>query len=518
MKKHPDTLPNDVEALKKMILGQQQQIDGQQRKILTLEETLRLERFNRFGASSEKAPGQGELFNEAEDCIDNVDDEPTDGDSITEQSSTPIDKVKPKRKPLPSNLPRVRKVYELAESELQCPCGCTLTEIGEEISEQLDVIPARFQVIQHARKKYACKSCEDTIKTAEKPQKILPKSNASAGTLAYVITAKYQDGLPLHRLSNIFKRFDVDLSRQTLSDWTLKTAVQCVPVIEALQKQLNAGAVVHCDETTVQVLKEPDKAAQSKSYMWVQKGGPPGKPVVRFSYDRGRSGQVPLRLLKGYQGALMTDGYTGYNAVAEQDGIVHLCCMAHLRRKFVDAQKSADKKGKTQRTSKADVAVNYIAKLYAVEKAHKDSDSVTRQVVRQEKSVLILKEFRKWIDKTQPKVLPKSKLGEALSYAEKYWDKATRYVENGDWPIDNNPAENAIRPFVIGRKNWLFSNTVSGANASATLYSLIETAKLNMHEPYNYLRWLFNELPKMIDGDAEHLMPWNIAPSAIKPN
>ena len=449
MENHPDILPNDVEALKKLILGQQQQIQGQQRKILTLEEALRLERFNRFGASSEKAPGQGELFNEAEGCVDDTEEEPTDSDSATEQSSA--EKVKPKRKPLPSNLPRVRKVYELPESELQCPCGCTLTEIGEEISEQLDVIPATFQVIQHARKKYACKSCEDTIKTAEKPAKILPKSNASAGTLAYVITAKYQDGLPLHRLSNIFKRFDVDLSRQTLSDWTLKTATQCEPIIEALQKQLNAGPVVHCDETTVQVLKEPDKAAQSKSYMWVQKGGPPGKPVVRFNYDRGRSGQVPLRLLKGYQGALMTDGYTGYNAIAEQEGITHLCCMAHLRRKFVDAQKSVQKKGKAQRTSKADVAVSYIAKLYAIEKSHRDSDATTRHSARQEKSVLILKGFREWINKTLPKVLPKSKLGEALSYADKYWDKATRYIENGEWPIDNNPAENAIRPFVIGR-------------------------------------------------------------------
>jgi len=511
MKKAPDTLPDDIELLKKMILGQQQ-------KIHTLEEALRLEKFNRFGASSEKAPGQGELFNEAEDCIGDEVDEPTDADSTTEQSSAPADKVKPKRKPLPSNLPRVRNVYELAESELQCPCGCTLTEIGEEISEQLDVIPAKFQVIQHARKKYACKSCEESIKTAEKPAKTLPKSNASAGTLAYVVTAKYQDGLPLHRLSNIFKRFGVDLSRQTLSDWTLKTATQCEPIIEALQKQLNAGPVVHCDETTVQVLKEPDKAAQSKSYMWVQKGGPPGKPVVRFSYDRGRSGQVPLRLLQGYQGALMTDGYTGYNAIAEQEGITHLCCMAHLRRKFVDAQKSVQKKGKNQRTSKADVAVSYIAKLYAIEKSHKDSDATTRHIARQEKSAVILKGFREWLDKTLPNVLPKSKLGEALSYADKYWDKATRYIENSEWPIDNNPAENAIRPFVIGRKNWLFSNTVNGANASAVLYSLIETAKLNMHEPYDYLRWLFTELPKLKENDVEGLMPWNVDPSAIKPN
>lgn len=509
MKNTADSLPDNIELLKKMVLGQQQ-------KIQTLEEALRLEKCNRFGASSEKVPGQGELFNEAEDCLENAESEQTDSNAAVEQSDETAKKVRPKRKPLPANLPRVRKVYELPESELQCPCGCTLTEIGEDVSEQLDVIPAKFQVIQHARKKYACKSCEDTIKTAEKPPKILPKSNASAGTLAYVITAKYQDGLPLHRLSSIFKRFDVDLSRQTLSDWTLKTAVQCEPIIDAIQKQLTSGPVVHCDETTVQVLKEPDKTAQSKSYMWVQKGGPPDKPAVRFSYDRGRSGQVPLRLLAGYQGVLMTDGYAGYNEVAVQDGIIHLCCMAHLRRKFVDAQKSVQKKGKTQRTSKADVAISYIAKLYAIEKMHAKSNTETRYSARQDKAKPILEAFRKWLDSSLLKVLPKSALGKALSYADKYWDKATRYVEAGDWPIDNNPAENAIRPFVIGRKNWLFSNTVNGANASATLYSLVETAKLNMHEPYDYLRWLLTELPKRPDGNVSGLMPWDVDPLEIK--
>ena len=205
MKITTKTLPNDVELLKKMVLEQQKINQQLQQKVTTLAEVIQLERQRRFGASSEKAPGQGELFNEAEACIDEV-VESESSETITTHSPETI-QSKPKRKPLPDNLPRLRKVIELPAAQRQCSCGCTLTEIGEETSEQLDVIPAKFQVIVHVRKKYGCKACEDTIKTAEKPAKLLPKSNATAGTLAYVITAKYQDGLPLYRLSNIFNRF-----------------------------------------------------------------------------------------------------------------------------------------------------------------------------------------------------------------------------------------------------------------------------------------------------------------------
>lgn len=211
---------------------------------------------------------------------------------------------------------------------------------------------------------------------------MLPKRNATPGMLAYIITAKYQDGLPLYRLSNILKRYEIELSRQTLSNWVLKTAEQLDPVINHLQQKLLRGSVLHCDETTVQVLKEPDKSAQRKSYMWVQKGGPPGQPVVRFVYDKSRATDVPSRLLKGYEGALMTDGYSGYNDVVPHEKLVHLCCMAHVRRKFVEGQNSTPKKGLKRKTSKADMAVSFIAKLYAVEKQHATSDNDTRYQAR----------------------------------------------------------------------------------------------------------------------------------------
>jgi transposase len=222
----------------------------------------------------------------------------------------------------------------LPAEELICGCGCQLEEIGEDISEQLDIIPARVQVIQHVRKKYARKNCEETIKSAPRPNTLLPKAIASANTMVYIITTKYADGLPLYRLSEILKRYGVDLSRQTLSTSVLKTAQLVDPMIKQMQRQLHAGPVLHMDETRVQVLKKPDRTAQSQSYMWVQRGGPPDKPIIHFTYEPSRAASVPAQLLSGYEGVLMTDGYQPYRQVAAQQQLTHLCCWAQVRRKF----------------------------------------------------------------------------------------------------------------------------------------------------------------------------------------
>ncbi len=473
-----DTLPDNINLLKEIILQQAEKNKILSEKISILEEFIRLSKQQKFSSSSEKDSRQGELFNEAEATAENENiteeiDSAADEKPVIENASR---KNKPVRKPLPADLPRIQHVYELPLEQRQCACGCTLTEIGEDISEQLDIVPAQLRVIQNVRKKYACKACEDTVKTADRLEQFLPKSNASPNTLAYVIINKYQDGLPLYRLSNIFQRMDIDLSRQTLSGWMINAAQRLQPVTQHLQKTLLQSSLIHLDETRVQVLREPDKAAQSQSYMWVQKSRESGKSIVLFHYDSSRSGQVPLRLLDDYRGALMTDGYEGYNAVVSKNKLTHLCCMAHARRKFVDAKKALPAKTKS---GKIDVGISVFAKLYAIEQQHKNSDSETRYHARQQHSLPLLLQFKNWLDQTQANVLPKGKLGEAMAYAQKYWRKLTRYVENGDWPIDNNAAENAIRPFVIGRKNWLFSNTVKGADASATLYSLIETAKAN---------------------------------------
>lgn len=508
-RKPADDLPTDVAALQKLLLAERSRTQSLETQVHGLLEALRLARHQRFGASSEKTLGQGELFDEAEQALDSLVDlavEPQPPGPDAKAAATAPKTTRPARKPLPANLPRVRKVITLPEAEQTCSCGCQLREIGETVSEQLDIIPAKLQVIQQVRKKYACQYCDEGIKTAPRANTLLPKAIATANTMAYVITAKYADGLPLYRLNTILKRHGIDLSRQTLSESVLAVAEKLTPFMAHLNTTLLNSDVMHMDETTVQVLKEPGKTAQSKSYMWVQRAGPPEKPIVLFHYDPRRSGEVAKTLLAGYQGALMSDGYIAYKQFDHISGVTHLCCWAHTRRKFVEAQK-AQPKGKTGR---ADLAISLIAKLYAVEKRHKGSDAEARQNARATQSVDTLQALKAWLDKTQPQVPPSNTLGKAIAYTLKYWTELTQYTRNGTWPIDNNPAENAIRPFVIGRKAWLFSNSQRGATASAHLYSLIETAKANGREPYQYLSWLFEKLPTSKTDDYEQLMPWNM--------
>lgn len=501
-----EKLPNDVESLKALLLAERNTTERLQKKIKTLFEAIRLARHQRFGASSEKAPGQGELFDEAEASLDTPEDVAQDESKSTSETDTKSGTKRKSRKPLPANLPRIRDVIELPEEDRVCACGCQLSEIGEDISEQLEIIPAKLSVIQYVRKKYACKSCEETIKSAPRANVLLPKAIASNNTMAYIITAKYADGLPLYRLSPILQRYGIDLSRQTLSESVIAVGQKIDPFLNHCRRILNSGNVMHMDETTVQVLNEPGKAPQSKSYMWVQRGGPPGQTVVLFNYEPSRSSAVTEKLLENYRGVLMSDGYTAYRQVAAKKQLIHLCCWAHARRKFVDAQK-AQPKGKAGR---ADSALSLIAKLYAVEKRNKESDSETRQLARATESNRVLDDLKQWLEKAQREVPPARVLGKAINYTLKYWLELSRYTENGDWPIDNNVAENAIRPFVIGRKNWLFSNSQRGATASANLYSLIETAKANGREPYQYLSWLFERLPKTKPADYAELMPWKM--------
>jgi transposase len=505
------TLADENVELKKTILRQQQLLTQKQQQIEQLLEQFRLQRHRQFGVSSEQAPGQGHLFNEVEIlAAENSDD---DAEETPVSAAGEKKPARGRRQPLPAELPRIDIIHDLTESEKVCACGCQRHVIGEVVSEQLDIIPAQVRVIHHIRKKYGCAQCESAPVTAVLPPQPIPKSNASAGLLAHIAIAKYQDALPLHRQESILQRAGIDLSRQTLARWMIQSAQLLQPLHNLLRDQLLAGPVIHCDETVVQVLKEPDKSVTSQSYMWVQSGGPPDKAVTLFDYRSSRAGQVPLHLLQDYRGYLMTDGYEGYNAIAQQDGIEHLCCWAHVRRKFVEAQRAQPKSKNTKSSAvgKADMALNYIGKLYGIEQRCHDDNIETRHQTRQQESVPLLNQLRAWLDKTLSTVLPSGKLGEALQYLHKYWKKLIRYTERGDLPIDNNRAENAIRPFVIGRKNWLFSDTPQGAHASAIIYSVIETAKANGLESYRYLRQVFQDLPAATSvADIEALLPWNI--------
>ena len=484
-------------------------IARQASRIALLEEMVRLHNQKRFASSSEKSPGQQEMFNEAEltDAAEQWLSE-SEGLPDTENKTAPAKPKKPGRKPLPAELPRIRVVHTLPASELTCSCGCRRSVIGEETSEQLEIIPAKMQVIVNVRKKYACKQCENGIKTADLPPQPIPKSNAGPGLLAHIAINKFQDALPLYRQAAILQRSGIELGRNTLAGWMIKSGELIQPLINLLEDKLLAYPVMHCDETCVQVLKEPGKEATSKSYMWVRVGGPPTQPVRLFHYAASRSGGVAGDLTAGYQGYLQTDDYAGYNSAAADSGITQLGCWAHARRKFIEAQKGAKKHKKA---GKADMAISFIRKLYALEKQIAEQSPEEKYQARQQQAKPILDKIRAWLDKTRHSTLPKGLLGKALAYLDKNWDKLTVYIEDGRLNIDNNPAENAIRPFVVGRKNWLFSATVPGAKSSANLYGLIETAKANNIEPYRYLRHIFKELPGAQTAEQiEKLLPWNV--------
>ena len=315
-------------------------------------------------------------------------------------------------------------------------------------------------------------------------------------------------------METIFKRLGIHLPRNTQAHWMIKGTQLLQPIYNLLNDQLLSSGYIHMDETTVQVLNEPGKSAESKRYMWVRRTGDVDHPIVLFDDHPRRSGDAVTLLISDYQGYLQTDDYASYLKIGASAGVTHLGCMAHARRKFIDAQKvMPSQKGKV---SKADVAVEMIAVLYRIEAGIKGKPASERYTVRQQKSIPQLDKIRAWLDKALEYTLPKGRTGVAIAYLHKNWKKLIGYTLDGRLNIDNNPVENAIRPFAIGRKNWMFSDSQSGAKASAMYYSMIETAKANGLEPYAYLWALFTQLPscKTVE-DYELLLPWNIKLEAV---
>ncbi len=426
------------------------------------------------------------------------------------------DRKKGGRKPLPKDLPRIEVIHDIDDADKVCACGCDKTRIGEESSEKLDVIPAKAQVIVHIRPKYACKSCEGvqddgaTIAIAPVHAQIIPKSIASPGLLSHIITAKFTDHLPFYRQEKQFTRIGVKISRTSMCNWAMQAAAACQPLLNLLEDDVLEGNFVNIDETTLQVLREPGRTPTSKSYMWLFRRGDPEKPILIYKYHPSRAGDVARTFLGDFRGYVQTDGYAGYNFLDGIEGIVHIGCWAHSRRKFNDVLKSL---GKSSKSSSANKALKYIKKMYKLEKEARKGkwshDEIYR--MRQDKAKPILDEFKKWLSKEILLTPPKGLLGKAIAYTLNQWKRLAGYIKDGCLTMDNNMAENSIRPFVIGRKNWLFSGTPKGAEASALLYSLIETAKVNKLEPYAYLRYILGKLPvASCLEDYEALLPWNV--------
>ena len=467
-----------------------------------------------FGKRSEKLTpedeSQGRLFNEAEDGRGVVDDD-------EREVAAPVTTVKSHerkkrgRKPLPDDLPREDGIHDLPESEKQCPCcGKPRPAIGTEESEELDIVPAKITVLHHVKKKYGPCECDGflnsgkpEIATAKMPQRMIPGSIASAGLLAYTIVSKFADALPFYRQSRIFQRIDVDISRATMCNWTIGAYERMAGFFEVFIDEMKKGEFMRMDETSVQVLCEEGRPPESKSYMWVAIGYPArGRPLVLYQYHPSRSRDIPNEFLEDFRGHLQTDGYDGYNLAAGRDGIIHVGCFAHARRYFFDAAKL------NKQDSRAHRALDFIRKLYEIESRIRGQGLPLDTFVekRKKEAFPVLDEFRLWLARTGPEIVPSSRTGRAIAYTLKEWDKLIRYLDADFLTPDNNEIERAIRPFVIGRKNWLFSNTPRGAHASAAMYSLIESAKANKIEPYQYLHFLFTNLPLISCTDELRLL------------
>jgi transposase len=460
---------------------------------------------HRYGKKSEKEnPNQPSLFDEIA--------QPNNTEEIieAEQEITVAahQRKKAGRKPITEELPRVKQIYDLPESEKTCECGCALTQISEEVTEQLDIVPAKVQVIQHVRYKYACKACEGTIKTAQGPKHPIPKSIASPGLLAHIAVSKFCDHLPLYRMESVLKRMGVDIARNTLSHWMIKISELLLPIYKLLQYQILTYDIAFADETPVQVLKEPDRPPESKSYMWCFIGGPPEKRSIIYHYDISRGHAVPLQILEDFKGWLHCDGHSAYETYAKvKPGVVLLGCWMHARRKFYDVAKTIKTEGLAHK------AVKKIAKLYHIESELKQQSALPEMIYeyRQQHSRPLLKAFKEWLDDNSLHIRPKSPLGEAFGYALNQWDKLMRYLDDGRLEMDNGESERKIKPFVIGRKNWLFCDSIAGAKAAEIIYSIIETAKYHKVEPYTYLRYILSRLPNVTtERELEPLLPFNI--------
>jgi transposase len=480
-----------------------------------LKEQVGLARAKKFGASSEKTEevtGQEMLFNEAETIADS-----SDGTSSEETITyTRRRKESGHREKMLENLPVETIEHRLPEDEQVCSCcGGSMHEMSTEVREELQIIPAQAMVKRHVRYVYGCRHCERheievPIKRAGAPAPIIPKSIASASAIAYVMSAKFVLGLPLYRQEKHFESLGIELPRALTSNWILKGSDYLVPVYDRMREHLLGLSVVHADETTLQVLKEPGRSPQSKSYMWLYRTGRAGPPVVLYEYQATRESDHPRKFLRGFRGYLSVDGYGGYEGL---DGVKLVGCWAHARRKFVEALAVLPKGKRTDPTSLAGVAIRYIDRLFEIERDLHEMTDDERKAAREARSRPVVDEFRGWLDALSGKVLPKSLLGAAVGYARNQWDKLVVFLTDGSLELDNNRSERSIKPFVIGRKNWLFANTPRGARSSATIYSIVETAKENGLDPYAYLKYLFERLP-MLDKDdhaaIDDLLPWSI--------
>jgi len=503
-------MEQEIKSLKEIIATQMTEISELKTLVKFYEEQFKLAQRLRFGASSEKSSDQlylfENMFNEAEDQADPLLPEPTYEEIIYKRK-----KRVGKREEDLSDLPIERIDYELPESERICPeCGSLMDDIGVTVRDELEIIPAQVIHKEHAVHAYGCANCEKTsdhtpIVKAEAPAPLISGSLASPSAVAHIASEKYVNGVPLYRTEKGFTYDGVVLSRQTMSNWLVYCAQTYLAAIYALLITfLLKGNILHADETPVQVLHEPGRKAQTKSYEWVYRtGGCAAHQIVIYEYQETRNQEHPKAFLKGFSGYLHTDGYQAYHNLPP--GIIVVGCWAHVRRyweKLYETIPENKRKG-----SNAERGLVYCNLLFVLEDEYREFTPEERFKLRLKYSKPVSDEFFDWVGSLS--ALPKSLLGEAIHYSM----SQRKYLENiyldGRLELSNNAAERAVKPFVQGRKQWLFSNTPNGAESSSIYYSIIETAKENHLNPYQYLKFLLEMLPHTTTNDLETLLPWS---------
>ena len=479
-----------------------------------LKEQFRLAKHRQFGSSSEKmsAVPQNELvFNEAEATVDSA---PVVAEPQT-ITYTRKGKQVGHREQMLAELPTETIEYRLDAEEQVCEqCGGHMHEMSTQVREELVMIPAQLKVMRHVRYVYGCRYCDKNetsvpIVTAPAPKPFIPKSLASPSAIAYIMSQKFVEAMPLYRLEKHFERLGVELPRTMLSNWMIKGGEMLEPIYDRMHELLLDLDILHADETTLQVLREPGRPAQSKSYMWLYRSGRYGPPIVCYEYQLGRDGKYAARFLPGFAGYLHADGWRGYHDVKEAKLVG---CWAHVRRKFFDALIAVPEKHRDDPTLVSNIAIAKIKKLYDIEEELRGASPEERLAVRQLRSKPIVDDFKAWLESESKLALPKSALGTAFTYCRNQWPKLIRFLDDGRLELDNNRAERSIKPFVIGRKNWLFANTPRGARTSAIIYSIVETAKENGLNPFDYLKYLFEQIKTIDPADVSTinlLLPWN---------
>lgn len=498
----------NTQTLEQTIAKQALEIEALQAKVTHYEELFRLNQHQKFAASSEQTnPEQLSFFNEAEKASAQKSEEPH-----TEVILRNRKNGRSKSRKTYDDLPVEEVHYTLSEDQMDCPnCEGTLHEMKTEIRRELKIIPAQVKVVHHIRQVYACRYCdkegtEGTIVRAPMPKSLMPGSMVSPSLLAFIMERKYNQHLPLYRQEKVFENFGIDISRQNMAAWIMYGANNWLrPLYERMHVFLKNELVVHADESPLKVI---DEKKNSKGYMWLYASAKSAMhPMFLYDYQSSRSQKNPQKFLEGFSGYLQTDGYSGYNAV---ENVTQVGCLAHARRKFNDALKALPEDAELSRT-KSSEGLRFCNQIYHYEKQYMNLTPEERFKKRQEAVKPVLDAWRSWLEEQNRCTLPKSKLGEAVKYCLNQWDKLINFMLDGHIAVDNNLAERAIKPFVIGRKNYLFSRSPKGAQASAMSYSIIETAKANKLNPFFYLTYLFKQLPNIdIEDDKalDALLPW----------